>query len=144
MNHTPITMAGWLGGPVSLRHAAGVPVASFRLACTPRHYSKREDRWVDRETQWLTVTCWRALALNVTHSVSAGDPVVVHGRLEATRWTTDQGEERTGFELEAETVGHDLSHGTARFTKPERAPEPAPETAPETAPSQDDGQERAA
>ena len=76
-----ITVRGWLGGDVDLRRAGDVPVASFRLACTPRRFNRRTETWSDGPTQWYTVTCWRSLADNVARSLRRGDPVVVQGRL---------------------------------------------------------------
>ena len=53
--------------------------------------------------------------------------MVVHGRLVADVWERE-GKPQTSFEVVATSVGHDLSHGTTRFTKPvaaeDRAVEP--------------------
>ena len=141
MNETVVTLQGWLGADVTLREAGEVPVASFRVACTPRRYQRRSDSWVDGDTQWYTVTAWRALADNCARSLRRGDPVVVHGRLSAQTWTNSAGIEVTSFEVDAAFVGHDLNRGVAQFTRTARpAPEdaagpgtdaaPGPETAP--------------
>ncbi|MSZ76037.1 MAG: single-stranded DNA-binding protein, partial [Actinobacteria bacterium] len=87
MNDTTVTVQGWVGSDVSLRLAGEAPVASFRVATTPRRYSRKSQEWVDGATQWYTVTVWRALAENVARSVRRGDPVVVHGRLDVASWT---------------------------------------------------------
>jgi single-strand DNA-binding protein len=117
MNETVVTLQGWLGGEVTLRAAGETPVASFRVACTPRRYQRRTDSWVDGDTQWYTVTAWRALADNCARSLRSGDPVVVHGRLNAQTWTSSAGIEVTSFEVEAAFVGHDLNRGVGRFTR---------------------------
>ena len=136
MNETSITLQGWLGGDVTVRRAGDVPVASFRVACTPRRYSRRTGSWEDSPTQWYSVSAWRGLADNCADSLRRGDPVVVHGRLNASVWVNAQGAEVTTFEVDATMVGHDLSRGTSRFT---RTPKPMTETAPvaETAPSEE-------
>ena len=82
MSDSMITVRGWLGADVTLRRAGDVPVASFRLACTPRRFNRRTETWSDGLTQWYTVTAWRGLAENCAASLRRGDPVVVHGRLE--------------------------------------------------------------
>lgn len=140
MSDTLVTLQGWLGGDVTLRQAAGVPVASFRVACTPRRYQRSTDTWGDGPTQWYTVNVWRGLAENAARSLRRGDPVVLHGRLNLSVWVNAHGEEVTTFEVDAVHVGHDLSRGTSAFT---RTPRPAPETAdpggsapPETAASE--------
>ena len=117
MNETFVTLSGWLGGDVSVREAAGIPVATFRVASTPRRYQRRTDRWEDGETQWYAVNAWRALAENCLRSLRRGDPVVVHGKLSAHVWTNKAGLEVTTFEIEAAFVGHDLNRGTSVFER---------------------------
>lgn len=129
MNESTITVRGWLGGDVDLRRAGEVPVASFRLGCTPRRYHRRTDSWSDGATQWFTVTCWRGLGENVAGSLRRGDPVVVSGRLELRSFVNQHGVEVEVLEIDAVSVGHDLARGTSRFARavaPPAAPlEPA-------------------
>lgn len=130
MNDTQITLTGWIGGDVTLRDVAGGrAVASFRLACTPTRY--RDGEWVKGTTSWHTVKVWNRLARHVAASLHNGDPVVVHGRLVADVWERD-GKPQTSFEVVASSVGHDLTHGTASFSRTEPAAgRPAAETAAE-------------
>ena len=140
MFETHITLTGWIGGDVTLREVAGGrAVASFRLACTPTRY--RDGEWVKGTTSWHTVKAWNRLARHVAASLGNGDPVVVHGRLVADVWERD-GKPQTSFEVVASSVGHDLTHGTATFTRSEtataepaveRVHEPMPGSAPEPA-----------
>lgn len=120
MNETVVTLQGWLGGDVTLRDAGEVRVATFRVACTPRRYQRRSDTWVDGDTQWYTVNAWRGLADNCAQSLRRGDPVVVHGRLNAQLWTSSAGVEVTSFEVDAAFVGHDLNRGIGQFTRTAR------------------------
>lgn len=120
MNESLITLQGWLGGDVTVRKAGDVPVASFRLACTPRRYNRRTETWSDGTTQWYTVTAWRGLADNCAESLRRGDPVIVHGRLDVRTWINAHHVEVSGFEVEATHVGHDLSRGTSVFTRTQR------------------------
>jgi single-strand DNA-binding protein len=116
-----ITVVGHVGRPPRQRTlAGGTVVADFRLASTPRRLDKATGQWSDGETIWFGVTCWRALAEHATASLGKGDKVVVTGRLLATSWTTDQGEVRTGLEIDASAVGLDLSRGPATQQRPER------------------------
>lgn len=126
MNETFVTLSGWLGSDVSLRQAGGVPVASFRVASTPRRYSRRTESWEDCDTQWYSVNVWRALADNCDRSLRRGDPVVVHGKLSARSWTNKDGVEVTSFEVEAAFVGHDLNRGTSSFERRKLSAAPAP------------------
>ena len=116
MNDTQITLTGRIGGDVTLREiTGGRAVATFRLACTPTRY--RDGEWIKGTTSWHTVKAWNRLARHVAASLHSGDPVVVHGRLVADVWERD-GKPQTSWEVVATSVGHDLSHGTTRFTKP--------------------------
>lgn len=128
MNDSTITVRGWLGADVDLRKAGDVPVASFRLACTPRKFNPRTETWSDSGTQWFTVTCWRALGENVAGSLRRGDPVVVQGRLELRRYVNASNVEVEALEIEASAVGHDLARGVSRFTRtPKQEPGPVAE-----------------
>jgi single-strand DNA-binding protein len=127
MYDTQITLAGWIGGEVTLRDVGeGRQVASFRMACTPTRY--RDGLWVKGATSWHTVKVWNRLARHVAASLNSGDPVVVHGRLVADVWERD-GKPQTSWEVVARSVGHDLAHGTTVFTKPAVVEEVAPRAA---------------
>lgn len=106
-----VQLTGNVGGAVEFRNNT-VPVASFRLAHTPR--VRRNGEWGDAPTTWITVTCFRALAENVTASLHKGQPVLVAGRLRTNVWAKD-GVTYERLTLEASTVGHDLTRGTATF-----------------------------
>lgn len=125
MNETQISFQGNVGGNVQVRQAGESRVATFRVAATPRRYQRSTDAWVDGDTQWYTVNAWRALGEHCEQSLRRGDPVFVQGRLRATTWTNSAGIEVTGYEVDAAVVGHDLSRGTAVFTRTPR-PEGAP------------------
>ncbi|MFC9331651.1 single-stranded DNA-binding protein [Kitasatospora sp. NPDC057015] len=115
MNETLVTMVGNVASVVSYTQTAGgVPVANFRLVATERRFDRARGEWVDGDTHWVTVVAWRWLATNLVSSLSKGDPVVVSGRLRVREW--EEGERRrTGVEIDARSVGHDLSRGTSAF-----------------------------
>ncbi|WP_025618978.1 single-stranded DNA-binding protein [Salinispora cortesiana] len=92
-------------------------VANFKVASTARRLDRESGRWVDGNSLRLRVNCWRRLAEGVVTSVMVGDPVIVSGRLHTRDWTDDAGSHRTHYELEAVTVGHDLSRGRGRFLR---------------------------
>lgn len=94
----------------------GLPITSFRLAASQRRYDKTQNKWIDGETNWYTVTAFKQLAINTAQSVSKGDRIVVMGTLRIREW--DNGD-RTGtsVEIEAESVAHDLAWGTSVYTR---------------------------
>ncbi|GAA1033178.1 hypothetical protein GCM10009557_34110 [Virgisporangium ochraceum] len=92
-------------------------VANFKIASTSRRFDKQNNRWIDGDNLRVRVNCWRRLAEGVVASVKVGDPVVVTGRLFTRDWTTEDGQRRSTYELEAVAVGHDLSRGVAAFRR---------------------------
>jgi single-strand DNA-binding protein len=117
-----VQMTGHVGTEVDIR--GGGTVTAFRLACTPRVRGKGGE-YSDGNTTWIDVTCFRSLAAHVADSVRKGDPVIVIGKLRTSVWSKD-GQTRERLGLEAETVGHDLTRGTAIFRKSVRpSAEPA-------------------
>jgi single-strand DNA-binding protein len=121
VNETYLTVSGVVASdPRAVVLDNNVRITSFRLASTRRRRD-RSGQWVDGETNWLNVTCWRNLATNVAESVAKRDRVVVHGRLRVRKWTTAEGDGRLSVEVEADAVGHDLVYGTSVYTRIRRA-----------------------
>ena len=116
-NETMVTVQGWLGNEPAQRDAGGVTVTSFRIGCTPRRFNRTRNEWVEGRTQWYTVSAWRTLGEHCQRSLHRGDPVVVHGRLDQRSFVNKQGIEVTSLEIDAITVGHDLSCGVTAFNK---------------------------
>ncbi|MEU9045549.1 MULTISPECIES: single-stranded DNA-binding protein [unclassified Kitasatospora] len=115
MNESHVTVLGNVATEVTYGESAGgVPTASFRLGCTERRYDRQRECWVDGETQWVTVTAWRALAVNLIGSLAKGDPVLVSGRLRVREWREGEAR-RSRAEIDARSVGHDLTRGTSAF-----------------------------
>jgi single-strand DNA-binding protein len=92
-------------------------VANFMVASTARRFDKQNQRWIDGDNLRVRVNCWRRLAEGVVASVRVGDPVIVTGRMYTRDWTTESGERRSAYELEANAVGHDLARGIAAFKR---------------------------
>ncbi|XVQ09261.1 single-stranded DNA-binding protein [Spirillospora sp. CA-255316] len=121
MNEAQITVVGWLAAePYFTVTGNGTPFLSLRVGYTPRRYDRQTGQWQDMETMFLTVNCWRSLADNVNASdLRRGHPVVVTGRLRIRQYERD-GQWRFSAEVEATTLGHDLSRGTAAFRPVQR------------------------
>ncbi|MFT4265182.1 MAG: single-stranded DNA-binding protein [Nocardioides sp.] len=135
MNDTTITLRGYVGGDVIVREAGDTQVANFRVAHTPRLFNRAANAWYDGTTQWYSVAAWRQLGENVAWSIGKGDPVFVHGRLVVKEWTDKDGNQRSTFEVEAESVGHDLNRGTTIFRRPQRPEQPKEQDTEPEAPS---------
>jgi len=94
----------------------GASVTSFRVASTSRRFDREQNAYVDRDTLFVRVNCWRQLGDNVTRSLVKGDPVVVVGRYFSRRYEVEE-QKRTAYDLEAYAIGHDLSRGTTIYTR---------------------------
>jgi len=94
----------------------GLPITSFRLASSTRRFDRSENRWIDGETNWYTITAFHSLAINTVSSVNKGDRITLTGRLRVRDW--DNGERAgTSIEIEADSLGHDLAWGSSTFTR---------------------------
>lgn len=94
---------------------SGSAVTTFGVAVTRRE--RKDNQWVDGETEFFDVVCLRSLAENVAETVSKGTRVVVVGELQQRKWMTESGERRSKLEVLAEAIGPDLRFATAVVTK---------------------------
>ena len=142
MTETVIHMIGHAGTDVDYRQVGnGTDLSTFRLASTPRRFDRGQGQYVDGTTTWITVQCWRYLAVHVRDAVRRGDPLVVVGKLKTEEWTKE-GVRYSRMVLEALAVGHDLNRGVSAFTKIPRLADPVP--GPAATPEVDDEPDPAA
>jgi single-strand DNA-binding protein len=94
-----------------------IPRLSMRVVWTTRRRDSATGEWVDGNTSGVNVTCWRKLAKNLNVCLRKGDPVVVRGKLEVRPYVGRDGQTRTAVDVDAITVGHDLTHGVANFLR---------------------------
>lgn len=91
------------------------PLAEIRVGSTPRRLNRATGEWLDGETSYYTVKCWRRLAVNVASCLRKGDMVLIRGKVVTRTWLDDQQRQRSQVQVEADSVGHDLSFGWSRF-----------------------------
>ena len=121
VNGPQITVVGHVGGTPRLRTLTdGTFVADFRVAMTPSRFDKTTGAWVDQPTEWFSVTCWRALAEHASMSIHKGHKVIVTGTFSTRTWTDKEGVERVSSELDATSVGLDLTRGPVQQRRFER------------------------
>ena len=117
MHETHITVVGNVATAVDYRESPnGDRVARFRLASTVRRYDQRRGAWMDGSTSFYTVWARRSLAVNIASSLSLGEPVIVQGQLRVHEKNTEGGR-FVSADLNAHTVGHDLTRGTSAFMR---------------------------
>ena len=119
---TQITIVGNLVADPELRFTpAGQPVATFRVASTPRIRDAASGEWKDGDSLFLTCNVWRQAAENVAESLQRGMRVIVSGRLRQRNYETKEGEKRTVYEVEVDDVGPSLRNASAKVTRANRS-----------------------
>src|SRR6202035_535511 len=118
---TPITVVGNLVADPELRFTpSGQPVATFRVASTPRFRDNASGEWKDGDSLFLRCSVWRQAAENVAESLQRGMRVIVTGRLRQRNYETKEGEKRTVYEVEVDDVGPSLKNASAKVNKASR------------------------
>jgi single-strand DNA-binding protein len=117
-NEALVSLTGYVATQPRWRETStGTPNIIMRVAWTPRRIDKSTGEWADGYTSYVSVICWRKLADNVATCLRKGDPVVVKGRLTVRPYDDKEGVPRTAVEVDASSVGHDLSRGVAQFQR---------------------------
>ena len=113
----------------------GSKVTRFRLAASGRRFDNATNEWVNTDAVFMTVSCWRQLGDNVMQSLRKGDTVIVHGRLRFREFDDPNhaGERRQAYEIDASSVGPDLSRYVTQLARPVRRLTSAEEQAAEAA-----------
>jgi single-strand DNA-binding protein len=118
---TPITVVGNLVADPELRFTStGQPVATFRIASTPRVMDRATNEWKDGDSLFLSCNVWRQAAENVAESLQRGMRVIVTGRLKQRNYETKEGEKRTVYEVEVDDVGPSLRNASAKVNRANR------------------------
>ena len=105
-----ITLTGIVATlPKAITTGEGLAITSFRLASSQRRFDRAQERWVDGDTNWYTVTAFRQLATNSAVSLKKADRVVVTGRLRIRDWESGD-KSGTNIDVEADAIGLSLIH----------------------------------
>ncbi len=94
-----------------------IPKLTMRVSWTNRRRDSATGEWVDGNTSFVTVICWRQLAENLSTCLRKGDPVLVRGRLDVRSFTGRDGQRRTAVDVDANALGPDLNRGVAGFRR---------------------------
>jgi len=121
MNETYVTVSGnVVGDPVVRATRANVPFVTFRVASNVRRVDYKTGEYIDAGTNFVNVTAFRALGVNLSNSLKKGEPVIVYGRMRINQWVNGE-RSGTSVEIDAYNVGHDLTWGRSTFTKVAKA-----------------------
>jgi single-strand DNA-binding protein len=117
-NEAQLSLSGYVASqPKFVNTGTGRSRTTLRVAWTPRWIDRATGEWADGRTSFITVVCWRKLADNVATCIHKGDPVMVKGRLTIRPYDDKDGVSKLSVEVDAASVGHDLSRGVAVFQR---------------------------
>lgn len=117
-NEPILTLVGNLTADPELRYTqAGVAVANFTIASTPRSFNKQTNEWEDGEALFIRCSVWKEYAENVSATLTKGMQVIAQGRMRMRSYETKEGEKRTSLELEVDSIGPDLRFAVASVTR---------------------------
>lgn len=111
MYETYTTIMGKVVGDLRCRQTGhSGEVVSFRVACFSRRLDRDTGQWADGPALYLTVTCWRRLAVLVAETVRRGSSIIAHGQLRTNEFVGNDGIKRSDLEMMATSLGLDLAH----------------------------------
>ena len=117
MNEITVCLTAWVATePTMTVGPSGVRMTSFRIATTSRYFDQQDDCWKDGRTEWFVARAYRAAALSVKDSIKKGEPIIIKGYFRTSEWEADSGP-RTDLVLDIIAIGHDLTRGSAQFSR---------------------------
>jgi len=105
-----VILAGNIGqAPETRTTNGGTTITHFTLATSRPRYSegrvvRDEKGFRVQDTEWHRITAFNGLGKTIQQYCEAGMKVLVRGRIHYTKWTDQQGVDRYGCEIIAETV----------------------------------------
>lgn len=107
-------MGNLVADPVLRFTPAGKAVCSFRVACNENRKNPQTGEWEDGTTTFLGVVVWGQNAELCAEQLFKGAKVSVSGRLKQRDWTTQEGDKRTDYEVDAFEVSLPLRARSAQ------------------------------
>jgi single-strand DNA-binding protein len=117
-NEAQLSVVGYVASePQFSRVGNGIPKLTMKVAWTTRRIESATGEWVDGNTSFVRVTCWRRLAENLATCLRKGEPVMLRGRLDVRPFTGKDGIRRISVDVDASYLGYDLTRGVAGFRR---------------------------
>lgn len=112
-----ITINGRLGRDPETKFA-GNGMAITHLSVVSNTRKNVNGEWRDMDTSWWDVKAFAALGEAITDELRKGDLVTITGTIKQNKWTDKNGNERTSYEVLANTVAKQITpsrhHGKPR------------------------------
>jgi len=105
-----VILAGNIGqAPETRTTNGGASITHFTIATSRPRYSvgrviRDENGYRVQDTEWHRITAFNGLGKTIQQHCEKGMKVLVRGRIHYTKWTDQQGVDRYGCEIIAETV----------------------------------------
>lgn len=105
-----VILAGNIGQDPETRNTqSGTSITHFTLATARARYSegkvvRDKDGYRVQDTEWHRITAFNGLGKTIEEHCEKGMKVLVRGRIHYTKWQDQQGNDRYGCEIIAETV----------------------------------------
>ena len=117
-NEAYVTLIGFVATqPKKWTTKGGSLGLSARVGWTPRTIDRTTGVWSDQPSSFLTVQCYRKVAEHASVCLRRGDPVVVRGTLRIREYVDQGGQRRIAVEVQADSIGHDMSRGISTYSK---------------------------
>jgi single-strand DNA-binding protein len=78
--------------------------ARFTVATKDRVKNEKTGEWEDRDTSWWTIKAWKTLGQQALASLKKGQEVIVVGTIYQENWKDSNGNARTSYEVNAESL----------------------------------------
>ena len=102
INH--VTVSGNLTRDAEIkRTASGMAIVSFSMAVNERRKNNQTGEW-DNYANYVDITWFGTYAEKCAATLTKGVKVTVDGKLRQSRWTTNEGQNRSKLEVIAEEV----------------------------------------
>ena len=117
-NEAHISLIGFVATqPKKGRTKTGSLALSMRVGWTPRALNRATGEWSDLPSSFVTVQCYRKVAEHAAVCLRRGDPIVVRGTMRVREWSDQNGQRRSSVEVQADSIGHDMSRGISTYSK---------------------------
>jgi single-strand DNA-binding protein len=127
-NEAYVSLIGFVATqPKKGRTKTGSPTLSMRVGWTPRTVDRDTGAWSDLPSSFVTVTCYRKVAEHASVCLRRGEPIVVRGTLRVREYLDQNGQRRSSVDVQADSIGHDMSRGISNYHKLSARAEPTAE-----------------
>ena len=121
-----VILVGRLTADPEIRYTqSGIPVANFSIA-VERNFKNSAG---ERETDFINIVAWRKTAELMAEYTKKGHMIGVDGTLQMRKYQTKEGENRTVYEVQADSIQF-LERGTGARAAGQPVPPPSDSNAP--------------